>query len=980
MWRWFYRTLLVFFLSFAFFLGRAPRSVLAAQPGINIGAHHSEFDQAARLVGPGGWVVVMATPGDCPWLSQMIKTHNVNVIIRGHYPGQQFSGQNGKNWAVSWAYTLASMDTGGKKVFFMPLNEPNQTGSGDYQSPSTVVSYTNELINQFNKLGIRESKVKLLSPMFNSNRPDVASYINQLLGIEPNFFQKFDGISMNMYDVEDHPGDVFSKGDQVPVTNVARYSSLLNLYRAPNKPVYGVEAGVFSGGVVYNDEYLAPFVQAAIDRLPSVMFAVFSYDPEHHQQWNIFASKTADVYRRNQGKGRLVTGASGSQDINQLLQKAKSEGLNLVKCHPQGCGLATSTNYCESHGGGTSLVSGDVTQPRIEPVQGDIASAISDPVRLIQKEELKYPETGPRKVSRGLFLEQFGGITVPYARSIAQFLGGDLIYNGGQSNPSVLSKLLTLRQKDTLRAKYWLNCKNGVYCNGQINDPKRCPNQANECVVFTDKGMLNITDIPLKPLIQNYSNRKAYIQALNDWLQKPNTEYWKEIPLFANPVTQVMGALSVDSCPSFTDQGSTVHTKFPWLKALLDVSKVLNDVLVPKRNGADISESSTTKIASNLPLPTEEKPVSKDTSLLADSQSEDDCSQMGKIFWANIKPLNVRQVYGGLSVCWQFEAGSNDPNYSVGDWGLVVYASVGETTKSRYSPMLGGANNVIGKGHTVHLECTYGTFGGPFFFPGVTSINQVKLSFQITGGRCKGTLCGKCDYRNFINSGSGHPVESVCRPPGHPTPRLIADPHPVPVEIEGHQRLRGPGKKLYCNKWVPTGKTYIDGNGNRVPVMECKDGRTSYNVSDPLWVYLYYPYLNSIAANLVYKERGVFRIFVSDEAETAHWFDAGTSNISFCASIYDDVLRGHFLAEGLPIEEVNSFKSDVMHNVALAPWPPSTPYFSSRNGHPNQGQCAANDSVENVKLYPPYLGGIMNAVDLVSQCLTIDNHAPFCKK
>ncbi len=948
-------------------------SVLAAQPGINIGSHHSEFDQAANLVGPGGWVVVMATPGDCPWLSQMIRSHNVNVIIRGHYPDQNFAGQSGTNWAISWAYTLASMDTGGKKVFFMPLNEPNQTGSGDYQPPAVVINYTNKLINQFNKLGIRGSKVELLSPMFNSNRPDVAGYINALLSQEPNFFQKFDSISMNLYDVENYPGDVFHKQDQVPVTDASKFRSLLRLYRAENKPVYGVEAGVVhpNEGVVYRDEYLKPFVEKAERSLGSVMFAVFSYDPEHQEPWNIFNSQTAEAYRNFPHNGQVAFGAPSPKSALALLNQAKAEGLNLTRCHPDGCGLATSADFCSVYGGGINQAAGDFYQPRVEPVEGDVASAISDPVRLIQKEEIKYPDSGPRNVARGLFLEEFGGITIPYARSIAQYLAGDLIYNGRQTNPSVLTRLLTINEKDAYRKKYWTNCKNGVYCNGYNSDLKRCPNQANECALLTTEGRIEISAIPPKPLAKDFSSYAVYLQALNKWKTNPLSKYWKDIPLFANPITFVGGALSVDACPPFSDQGSTVHTKFPWLKALRDVSQTLNNLLVSKSNDSQVSMSRpSTKTASSLLLPPKTDNSHK---FLAEA----DCSQMKNIFQASIRPYEVKRVGGGLSVCWEFTARSNDSNYSVGDWGLMVIAQAAGQTKTRYAPMLGGASNVIGT-NGVRLDCHMGTFGGPFFFPGISDPQKVSLSFQITGGRCKGALCGVCDYRNFIQS-SGQPFKLVCRPPAPPEARQLADPQPVPVEISGHQRLRGPVRKLYCNKWVPTGKSYVDGNGNRVPAMECKEGRTSYNVSDPLWVYVYYPYLNTIAANLVYKERGAFRIFVSDRAQTKDWFQAGTSNISFCASVYDDVLRGHFLAEGMSPDVVNSFKSDVMHNVALSPWT-SRDYFSNNNDHFNRGQCALGDHVEDVKLYPPYLGGIMNAVDMVSQCLNTDNNEPFCRR
>ena len=113
---------------------------LAADPGVNIGARHEQLDQAVSLVGSGGWVVTMATPGDCSFIEQA-SNKGVNLIIRGHYPGQNYQGEAGKNWAISWAYTLANAKLG-SKIYFMPLNEPNQEGTGDYQTPGTVALCT----------------------------------------------------------------------------------------------------------------------------------------------------------------------------------------------------------------------------------------------------------------------------------------------------------------------------------------------------------------------------------------------------------------------------------------------------------------------------------------------------------------------------------------------------------------------------------------------------------------------------------------------------------------------------------------------------------------------------------------------------------------------------------------------------------------------------------------------------------------------
>lgn len=55
--------------------------------GINIGTKYSDLDQAISVVGPGGWIVVIAGgTGNCSLQDVLDRANsaNVNVIIRGH--------------------------------------------------------------------------------------------------------------------------------------------------------------------------------------------------------------------------------------------------------------------------------------------------------------------------------------------------------------------------------------------------------------------------------------------------------------------------------------------------------------------------------------------------------------------------------------------------------------------------------------------------------------------------------------------------------------------------------------------------------------------------------------------------------------------------------------------------------------------------------------------------------------------------------
>ncbi len=570
----------------------------AAAPGINIGAYKDRVDDVIKVVGNGGWVVFMATPGDCNVI-ESAGNKSINVIVRGHYPGQSFEGANAQKWAKSWAYTLANMKTA-NVIYFMPLNEPNQENSSDYQSPQAVVNYIQALEAELNNLGIRGSKVKLLSPMFNATHPNIANYINQVKRLDPNFFNRFDGIAMNLYDFENQPGKVFeAPTKEIPMKNAKDFGFIVdNLYGASGKPVYGVEAGVvrIGEGVVYRDEYLMPFVQRAQNELGSVMFAVFSYDPEHEENWDIFNSGTRNVFRPINGGPQPVTEISEqtANDINILIQKGE-----LVRCN-NSCGLAVSEEFCTTYGppAGGVLKSGQISA-------GGILQGFSQVIKIKQNYKLPDNSNAKIKVTRNVALVGFDGIQLPFVKNLATYLGGDLIFNSGIRQPSVLTRLLTAEEQDRLRYQYQQNCLKGVFCNGKNNlTNPRCGKDEtiNECVIITRATgeRIAIEEIPTKPLPDNYQDPIAYQNALKDWQKDPKYLFWYDIPAFDNPQVVSDGAINVQACPAGEKSQSDTGIKVPWLSALSQVSKMLSNILannqaLPNRQ----SQSKGVRVASS---------------------------------------------------------------------------------------------------------------------------------------------------------------------------------------------------------------------------------------------------------------------------------------------------------------------------------------------------------------------------------------------
>jgi len=304
-----------FLFSFFFFFINSSSTVLAQnKAGIHIGDHFNDFDKAAGIVGRGGWVVVMACPGDTDKIALMIAKHpEVNIIIRGHYPGMEPNQKLAKLWAAS----LESLPTP-NKIYFMPWNEPNQAGSADWGEPSVVVSYIRELFSAFSR--IKGRKVDILSPMLNrtwvGGTGDFDNYVGSLRSIQSNFFSQFDGIALNLYDIADECGRVFCSNN--PHYNALRAAELLAMMGAVGKPVYGVEAGTAGNNFYFkspasSSSPLYVFTNTFLRQTSARMFALPAYDlgGEAGHNWSLFSPADVVSLLRSATRGGTTPNSLG---------------------------------------------------------------------------------------------------------------------------------------------------------------------------------------------------------------------------------------------------------------------------------------------------------------------------------------------------------------------------------------------------------------------------------------------------------------------------------------------------------------------------------------------------------------------------------------------------------------------------------------------------------------------------------------------
>jgi len=393
-----------------------PQTIMAGNKiGIHIGDHFNSFDQAADVVKSGGWVIVMACPGDADKIQAMIQSHpELNIIIRGHYPHQQLD----RNWALSWVGTLGNLQTP-NKIYFMPWNEPNQAGEADYGSPGEVVNYVNNLAGLLDEAGLRGSKIKLLSPMVNYTHHNFFSYVQAIRSHDDRFFSQFDGIALNLYDL---CGDPLSCNDQQK--NPAKFNEILAAMGAAGKPVYGVESGTMGPHPYFNSQpvYGSPlykFIERFINE-GTKMFAIPAYDlaGEVGHAWNLF--NPPDVVNLMSSLAQPSSPSAASSSWNSTF----IENYSLITCL-NAITVGLNESYCAGCVGSTEVPG--VLYPLNSTICNDTeieykSEADSFDFSLPDSEEKKLEDLAGELRLDKLSFPDFAGIEINLAQALPKLL------------------------------------------------------------------------------------------------------------------------------------------------------------------------------------------------------------------------------------------------------------------------------------------------------------------------------------------------------------------------------------------------------------------------------------------------------------------------------------------------------------------------------------------------------------------------------
>ncbi len=466
-----------------------PSEILASNKcGINIGSEFRDdaAEQVKSLTKNGGWIV-FATSQNKTDIEKLFGK-GVNVVIRGHagwavpLPSDP---QGIDDYALSWVATLAVINTTGQPVFFMPLNEPNQTGSSDEVSEENTKLYIQKLqdyIGEFENKGLLDNgKVKLLSPMLNQTHPNFTNYFNDI--VDGSFYSQFVGASLNLYDLRRDCANPSLFCNIDPSRNPSKYQQFANKFNIGG-PYYALESGIFYKNVnwpSYKDKDLAEMISKLLPnewKSPDFkMFAILSYDPnEANSQndpdpWSIFDPKTTllkQAYNNNCPASTPEPGNYQATDPESIINEYPS----LHQCASGG--LVTDDAFCTS--GGSSEQNPKTFNPsRYVDAGSHTVKAISDPVRFSQSDsipnniDLGYTSNNPKLVFWGADFTNFQKLTIPWARVITQFLAGPFVFQGNtaisdlyQNNNLVdfrpLTDLTPKDIQDKMRFEYWKGC------------------------------------------------------------------------------------------------------------------------------------------------------------------------------------------------------------------------------------------------------------------------------------------------------------------------------------------------------------------------------------------------------------------------------------------------------------------------------------------------------------------------------------------
>lgn len=575
----------ILFLFLSFFFFSASFCFAQNKAGINIGTKYSDIDRAISTVGSGGWVVVIAGgTGDCNMLQGVIdKTNaaNVNLLIRGHL-NNYLRPYDAKGWAA----TLGSLNTD-KKIYFMPWNEPNQSGSGDWGDPADVAAYTDALLQQTQEAGIR-GKVAITSPAINITHPNREEYIDQLGG--GAYFSKFDAIAINLYDSGERVcGQPMCNPD--PFNNPGKADQVLARMGASGKQTIIHESGTAGGNIWYfqhppdSNSPLYRFVQAYLNS-GKYPFAIPSYDlaGEVGHSWSLFSRPDVANLLAGAPDGG-TTAANFDPDAFAAWLNPLVESGQLVSCGEGNCGYAPAENpgLCTATSGLTPFVPLSCL-----PVPGQDPGIKCGGPPITLQEKVYYTYDEGECITRNFSGDiRLSNLDIPFARNLADYFTGIIDHDHLSVNAA------TNAWQECIDSEYFHSCWRKV---GRVKPltPKeeidklkiafleeiadRIENHQNTRYEdFVIQGMRP------RQLIERFKATQdlPFSQEEKEADEKFLKEIWLVMPLFANEESQGVISFAGDGASGWVD------TSIPDVYRLNKTTEFLNTMLVPEEYEAE---------------------------------------------------------------------------------------------------------------------------------------------------------------------------------------------------------------------------------------------------------------------------------------------------------------------------------------------------------------------------------------------------------
>lgn len=809
-----------FLLSVVISCTSLTRPVIAQnKAGINIGTKYGDTDRAISTVGAGGWLVVIAGgTGDCNNLQGIIDRTNaasVNLIIRGHL-GNKLSANDAKAWAA----TLGQIRTT-NKIYFMPWNEPNQEGSNDYGDPGTVSGYCRALKQALDESGV-SGKIFLLSPMLNQSHPNFNSYAASL---GSGFFSIFNGIALNLYDFSEQIcGSPLCAPDAH--FNPARYGEILNILGTSGKLAFGVESGTAGDNFYFkqppnSNSPLYRFVQAFFPRAPE-MFAIPSYDlaGEVGHSWSLFNPPDTANLISSQTKGG-TTGANFNQGTFDAWLKALTTSGELVSCNS--CGFAHQSNkgLCSGTGGGSLIpldpskncnlnsLGSTADQKTSRPVPcedcnrtNDLTSSCAQSFQI--NDQVKYRRGDSNNSCEGnIWVEKNWegtvsvdpkGVIIPFVgkkgdenrqKYLADYFEGTCPYYG--DNSPCPSDPTT---EDVLGGKSPI----GIW---QYYAPRELQDSFKKEMVrrAIESKSNNLKLDKIRDYVVNYKGDSLKLSEFDGHfpptevedpdgkkrLAWENTRWgilWPAVPMFTREdtpgkIVPYLGAGIKDSF-EIQDKDTTTIEKVPHLARLFEVTKAINQLLMPAPQTDNTGSIDGPIIASSKENP------SKEVTLLAEASCQ-------KCLVPNIVDPYVfaGNLHYTLSICFSCMGDSTVGDGTVGD----VYMGA-----------CGNANQV----HSVSPNCFSSSHESvappvPISCPGTASICASTRANRDVNESCKGQFIStNCQVSVDANC---KVISSTCGAAPPPKP-ICGLPKPQPVDTCEKPSITGQGDTLCCSEIV----------------------------------------------------------------------------------------------------------------------------------------------------------------------------------